>query len=199
MRNLTDDVINKDDRAKVRKEKGGYFDSLVKGIRDCGENVSVWSSKGRGELDWEWNEKGDKQILPDKFMSVVHNDTHDDAVKLWKIFWKFYTFVCSDEVQRKTAGHADIFWKQIIFKTFLKPDLTERKWHSCTNATLYMHCLMYHVPYFIFHFGSLRKFSGQPAEKTKDNIKLVYHLKTNNITMTPPLMRPDLLILEDTK
>ena len=51
MRNLFDDVIDKDDRAKVRKEQCGYFDSLVKGIRDCGENVSVWSIKGRGDLD----------------------------------------------------------------------------------------------------------------------------------------------------
>jgi len=43
-----------------------------------------------------------------------------------------------------------------------------------------MHCLVYHVPYFIFHFGSLRKFSGQPTEKINDNIKAVYHLKTNH-------------------
>jgi hypothetical protein len=43
-----------------------------------------------------------------------------------------------------------------------------------------MHCLVYHVPYFIFHFGSLRKFSGQSTEKINDNIKAVYHLKTNH-------------------
>jgi hypothetical protein len=39
---------------------------------------------------------------------------------------------------------------------------------------------VYHVPYFIFHFGSLRKFSGHPTEKINDNIKAVYHLKTNH-------------------
>ena len=45
----------------------------------------------------------------DQSMSVEHNDTHDDAVKTRKIFWKLYTFVCSDEVEKRTAGHADIF------------------------------------------------------------------------------------------
>lgn len=49
IRNLIDDVI---DKAKVRKEQGGYLDSLVKSIRDCGVTFSVWSSKDQGDLDW---------------------------------------------------------------------------------------------------------------------------------------------------
>jgi hypothetical protein len=41
IRNLIDDVIDKHDRAKVRKAQGGYLDSLVKSIRDCGVTFSV--------------------------------------------------------------------------------------------------------------------------------------------------------------
>ena len=33
IRNLIDDVIDKDDRVKVRKQQGGYLDSLVITIR----------------------------------------------------------------------------------------------------------------------------------------------------------------------
>lgn len=183
IRNLIDDVIDKDDKAKVRKEQGGYLDSLVKSIRDCGVTFSVWSSKGRGDLDWTsltGNEmKRVTKKLPDKLMFVIHNDTHDDTVKLWNIFWKLYSFVCSDEVERRTAEQIFSESKSFI-DTFLKLGLTERKGYSCTNVTPYMHCLVYHVPYFIFHFGSLRKFSGQPTEKINDNIKAVYHLKTNH-------------------
>lgn len=69
-----------------------FLYSLVKGIRDCGENVSVWSSK-------------DMQIFSES---------------------------------------------KSFFETFLKPELTERKCYSCKYATLYMHCLVYHVPDFIF-------------------------------------------------
>ena len=90
IRNLIDDVIDKDDRAKVRNEQGDYLDSLVKSIRDCGVTFSVWSSKGRGDLDWTsltGNEmKRVIKKLPDKLMFVIHNDTHDDTVKLCNIF-----------------------------------------------------------------------------------------------------------------
>ncbi|CAG2218475.1 unnamed protein product [Mytilus edulis] len=112
-------------------------------------------------------------------MFVVHNDTHDDTVKLWKMFWKIYTFVCSDEVERRTAEHIFSECKSFI-KAFLKLGLTERKGYLSSNVTPYMHCLLYHVPFFISQFGSLRKFSGQPTEKINDNIKAVYHLKTNH-------------------
>ena len=91
------------------------MDSLVKSIRDCGVTFSVWSSKGRGDLDWislTGNEmKRVTKKLPDKSMFVIHNDTHDDTVKLWNIFWKLYTFVCSDEVERRTA---DRYFPKVI-------------------------------------------------------------------------------------
>ncbi|XP_076086100.1 uncharacterized protein LOC143056822 [Mytilus galloprovincialis] len=183
MRNLIDDVIEKDDKAKLKGENGGYLDSLVKSIRDCGVTFSLWTSQGRGDLEWTSLTGNDMkrvtQKLPDKLMFVVHNDTHDDTVKLWKMFWKIYTFVCSDEVERRTAEHIFSECKSFI-KAFLKLGLTERKGYLSSNVTPYMHCLLYHVPFFISQFGSLRKFSGQPTEKINDNIKAVYHLKTNH-------------------
>jgi hypothetical protein len=67
-----------------------------------------------------------------------------------------------------------------------------------------MHYLVYHVLYFILHFGSFRKFSGLSTEKLNDSIKAVYYLKA--ITATAPLMQLKSrsvlikqLILEDQK
>ena len=83
LRNLIDDVIDKDDSAKLNKEKGDYLVSLVESIRKCGVSFSTWSSKVRGDLDWTsltGNEmKKVVKELPDRMMFVIHNNTHDDV------------------------------------------------------------------------------------------------------------------------
>ena len=183
LRNLIDDVIDKDDSAKLNKEKGDYLVSLVESIRKCGVSFSTWSSKVRGDLDWTsltGNEmKKVVKELPDRMMFVIHNNTHDDVHQLWKSFWKLYKLICSEEVERQSAEQIFSQAKQWV-ELFLKLDSTERKSYSRANVTPYMHCLVYHVTYFISKYGSLSKFSGQPTEKINDNIKSVHHLKTNH-------------------
>jgi hypothetical protein len=40
-----------------------------------------------------------------------------------------------------------------------------RKGYLKQNVTPYMHCLAYHIPFFILSFGCIKKFSGQGVEK----------------------------------
>ena len=47
------------------------------------------------------------------------------------------------------------------------------------SVTPYMHCLVYHVPFFTKKYGQLLHFSGQGVEKINDDIKKNHHSKTN--------------------
>jgi hypothetical protein len=50
------------------------------------------------------------------------------------------------------------------------------------SVTPYMHCLVYHVPFFTKKYGKLLRFSGQGLEKINDDIKKNHHSKTNKQT-----------------
>ena len=53
----------------------------------------------------------------------------------------------------------------------IKIQNSKRLGYAPNNVTPYMHCLVYHAPYFIEKHGSLRPFSGQAVEKTNDVVK----------------------------
>jgi hypothetical protein len=54
-----------------------------------------------------------------------------------------------------------------------------RKGYLKQNVTPYMHCLAYHIPFFISSFGCIKKFSGQGVEKNNDIIKMIYQRKSS--------------------
>ena len=47
------------------------------------------------------------------------------------------------------------------------------------SVTPYIHCLVYHVPFFTKKYGTLLRFSGQGVEKINDDTKQIHHSKTN--------------------
>jgi hypothetical protein len=47
------------------------------------------------------------------------------------------------------------------------------------SVTPYMHCLVYHVPFFTKQYGNRLRFSGQGLEKINDDIKRKHHSKRN--------------------
>ncbi|CAC5358818.1 unnamed protein product [Mytilus coruscus] len=115
--------------------------------------------------------------LPDKLFFIIHNETHEDTVQLWKDFSAIYNFICSDLCETKDAQSIFTQCKQWVDKFSSLGD--KRKGYAQKNITPYIHCLLYHVPYFIVNYGSLRKFSGQPTEKVNGDIKAIHHQKTN--------------------
>jgi len=48
-----------------------------------------------------------------------------------------------------------------------------------STVTPYIHCLTYHVPFFVVRYGKLVKFSGQGVEKINDDIKRIHQSKSN--------------------
>lgn len=55
--------------------------------------------------------------------------------------------------------------------------------------TPYMHILVYHVPQLMKMYGGIKQFTGQGVEKTNDDIKLIYHRKTNKHAATSEALR----------
>ena len=49
------------------------------------------------------------------------------------------------------------------------------------SVTPYMHCLVYHVPFFTKKYGKLLRFSGQGVEKINDDIKKIPSLKNKQM------------------
>ena len=94
---------------------------------------------------------------------------------LWKNFYSLYKYI-----NVTTDDGKDIFencrkWLQ----DFLDVGKQCRKGYNLHNVTPYMHCLVYHVPFFIEQFGPLKNFSGQGVEKNNDIVKQIHQKKSN--------------------
>ena len=64
-------------------------------------------------------------------------------------------------------------------QAFLNIGRKKQKGYNLHNVTPYMHCLVYHIPYFSSNFGPLRNFSGQGVEKNNDVVKQIHQKKSN--------------------
>ena len=53
-----------------------------------------------------------------------------------------------------------------------------RKGYLKQNVTPYMHCLAYHIPFFILSFGCIKKFAEQGVEKN-NIIKMIHQRKSS--------------------
>ncbi|CAC5396321.1 unnamed protein product [Mytilus coruscus] len=182
LRNLIDDATDKDvkEQARTRKLVKDNITELIEKVWSCGVTFAIWSSKA-GDTDWtSLTGNAVKKVLrnlPDKLFFIIHNETHEDTVQLWKDFSAIYNFICSDLCETKDAQSIFTQCKQWV-DTFLSMG-DKRKGYAQKNISPYIHCLLYHVPYFIVNYGSLRQFSGQPTEKVNDDIKAIHHQKTN--------------------
>ncbi|VDI74504.1 Hypothetical predicted protein [Mytilus galloprovincialis] len=137
LRNVIDDARNKDIMAKVNEEKGDYLEFLVANIRKCGVSFDIWTPKGQTELDWTSlcgaDMKKVMKSLPDLLMFVIHNETHDTVVKLWKDFWHIYQYICSNECERRTGEATSTLVKDWI--TLFLSLFGKRKGYGPLNIT----------------------------------------------------------------
>jgi hypothetical protein len=184
LRNLIDDANDMDARDQVETGKQcspTRLDSLTDQIRKCGVTFNTWTRKGDTELQWTALSGGDiKKLLdnlPDKLFFNIHDETHDKTVKLWKDFGELYRYICSKQLEAE--GPRQIFDR---CKGWLGQFLdlgARRKGYRKSNVTPYMHCLVYHIPYFMSTYGPLKLFTGQGIEKANDDIKKIFHTKCN--------------------
>ena len=93
--NLIREVMERDRRNGSSKAlKGEFLNKLVKAIQDCGISFSVWErsdgdGRGNGKYDWTSLMGADKKKmlsnLPDKLQEILHPDTADTVIKIWKV------------------------------------------------------------------------------------------------------------------
>lgn len=183
IRNLIFDAKDCDDKKRTQKtcDPIDNLITLVETVQNCGVCFSVWTPKGSTELEWTTLSGGDKikilTFLPEKLKTVnfLNADTKNIVIDLWEQFFHIYKFINSSEC---TISGVDMFFKTKKFvDTFLS--ISSRRGYKKSNVTPYIHCLIYHVPYFLTKYGSLKKFSGQAVEKNNDVIKSIHQRKSN--------------------
>ena len=107
------------------------------------------------------------------------NSFHSYFVKLWEDFLSLYRFITHDE-ETKTIEFVFSKYKEWV-NSFL--DLSSMR-QEYQNSTPYLHCLVYHIPYFVVTYGKLVNYSGQGVEKINDDIKKIHHSNTNKYDAT---------------
>lgn len=89
LKNLIDDCKQQDAKLEVMKQEPDRLKNLVLKISEGGVVFHTWSNKA-GELEWTSLTGKDYKLLyshlPNKLLFVIHNDTHDDVVYLWREF-----------------------------------------------------------------------------------------------------------------
>jgi len=111
---------------------------------------------------------------------LIHHETHSQTVKLWDDFLELYRFITHDV--KECVNIESIFLKcRDWVRSFL--DLGSKR-QGYNTITPYLHCLAYHVPFFLNRFGKLVNYSGQGVEKINDDIKKIHQSKTNKYDAT---------------
>ncbi len=176
--NLIDEAVDRDNRAKVLKQVGGYLDRLVEKIKDIVPSFQLWNSKdaknGR-EYDWSSMNGTEKykvlQCLPDllRGQNILHPETEGLVLNVWSKFKAVY-----DEINSEAPSHTEAYNKACLFQKAFLSLSGQRKGYKKSNVSPYMHALVAHVPYFIHVLGNLKQFSGQATEKVMDDMKKIH-------------------------
>jgi hypothetical protein len=61
--------------------------------------------------------------------------------------------------------------------------------YDSKSITPYIHVMVYHVPKMLKTYGSIKQFTDQGVEKSNDDIKMIYHRKTNKHCATAEALR----------
>jgi hypothetical protein len=168
LRNLILDTKTLDDKNAVHGEKSDFLGQLTEKIRGCGVSFHIWTKKGtQVELDWSSLTGSAYEKLfenfPSKLCFLIHHDTHDHTVKIWSSFLNLYRFVTLEIYEFSNVE--DIFEKcKGWVNDFLALGSLGRK--GFDSVTPYMHCLVYHVPFFTKNVW--KTFTFQWAGRRKD-------------------------------
>lgn len=98
--NLIEDCRQQDTKLEILKQKAHQLENLQKKINACGVNFHTWSDKA-GQLQYTSLTGSDyKKLyrnLPEMLLFVVANETHDDAVFLWREFEQLHKIITKSQ------------------------------------------------------------------------------------------------------
>ncbi|XP_028408194.1 uncharacterized protein LOC114530773 [Dendronephthya gigantea] len=203
--NLIEDAMELDDKKDFLKKKGEpkgvCLQRLAQLINSCGVTFNVWEKrdddgKGIGKMDWTSLMGAEKKkllhTLPDKLQlsteEIIHQDTADTVIKLWKHFGDIY-FNCissNNPVELETCGSRIRCWITLFLT--LQHD---RKGYANKNITPYMHAAAYHIQDVLDKFKNLKQFSGQGVEKNNDVARSIVLRKSNNFDSPAEVIRAE--------
>ena len=202
LRNLIENAVNLDQKESLGKtsKTKRHFDEVVNIIRDCGVSFSIWENRikdGKGDslknLDWTSPTGTDmKKILkhlPAKLLQAdcVPSSARLQLSQLWEDFHTLYNVM---NMWSPSSEQVENFFHSA--KTW---DTNFTELRSCLegfdfkNVTPYMHILVYHIPMFLKKYKGIKQFTGQGVEKCNDDIKMIYHRKSNRHDPTAESLR----------
>ncbi|XP_071106486.1 uncharacterized protein [Haliotis cracherodii] len=179
-KNLIDEVKTRDEEERTTsREKPTHMDKLVEAIKSCGVSFSFWEEKETRKLKWTSLTGQEKRKLlaklPYKLKGKLKPNTEEKVLSLWSLLYDIHSKITSPgDVDAEEVFHLSRRWVQ----TFLSLD-KHLPGYSEKNITPYVHCMVYHVPFMIRKFGTLRSFSCQAFEKRNDVIKKIHQRKSN--------------------
>ncbi|CAC5386550.1 unnamed protein product [Mytilus coruscus] len=181
LRNLINDAKDLDSDLKLKRLPQTNLKKLTELIQGCEVAFSFLTNKA-GELDWT-SLSGSEKVkllnqLPDQLLlqdGVIRDETRNDVVSLWKDLLFLYKYIN----ESTDCGSIVLEKNKVWVENFLKIGSKFRNGYNLHNVTPYMHCFVYHLPYFVENFGPLKKFSGQGVEKNNDIVKQIHQKKSN--------------------
>ena len=184
LENIIAEVLERDAIADFnktsRQPKKIDLAKLVASVNELGIPSSVWNKKNTDgseskETDCTSLVGSQKKKLKKGLPSTLHQYLYPDSCKtvkqIWVDFADYYGTV--SDFQLKADQAKEVFnkakkWVPLFFSLGgIRPG-----YEKC-RVTPYMHVMVYHIPYFIQEYGSIKRFTGQGVEKNKDDAKRV--------------------------
>ena len=198
--NLLEDVLEWDKKDDLGKKKSGkrglHMEKFINTVRSCGISFDVWEKqnadgKGSGMYDYTSLLGNDKKKLmkelPDKLEGIIHPDTSQTVIAIWKEFRELYGTITN--ISPSDENIAAYFDNAVSWTNHFISLRGQRKGYKRANVTPYMHAMVYHVPIFFQKFKSVKVFTGQGVEKNNDFARNTVLNKSNKWNAAGDVLR----------
>jgi hypothetical protein len=202
LRNLIEDSVNLDHKNSIGKktQTNNCVNELVTCIRNCGVSFSIWENKvkdGRGDClkNLEWTSLTGSDLkkllhaLPThlQMSNCMKTVSKEKVIAVWKSFEAIYSILNSWSPSKlEVDSFFELARKWVLDFRSLSEHL---EGYDSKSITPYIHVMVYHVPKMLKTYGSIKQFTGQGVEKSNDDIKMIYHRKTNKHCATAEALR----------
>ena len=175
--------------------RGFHLQKLIEMVRSCGVSFDVWEKrdadgKSSGQHDWTSLMGSDKKRLlaelPQKMAAILHPETVDGIIAIWKGFDELYKVITNWSPEENPTE----LW--IMAKDWIKLFLSmngKREGYERRRITPYMHIMVQHFPMFLELYGSVKIFTGQGVEKNNDVARSIVLRKSNKWDSTSDVLR----------
>jgi hypothetical protein len=200
---LIEDSVNLDHKNSIWKntQTKHCVNELVTCIRNCGVSFSIWENKvkdGRGDSlkNFEWTsftgsdfKKKLLHALPThlQIVNCIKAVSKEKVIAVWKSFETIYSILNSWSPSKLEVDSFFVLARKWVldFRSLSE----HHEGYDSKSITSYIHVMVHHVPKMLKTYGSIKQFTGQGVEKSNNDIKMIYHRKTNKHCATAEALR----------